>query len=316
MGTLYLDHKSASVERTGPVLTVRNGLSTQRIPLSLLDRVVVCAEIALPMSLLVALAESGVTTTLIGRRQRFAHVLPHGPGDVLRLIAQVHCFENLALKLRLAAWMVRRKLRAHQRFLARLLAARPDQRLTLTKTRQRLTERMRAIATATTIDELRGIEGAAARDYFEGYGVMLPPEMGFTGRNRRPPKDPANALLSLAYTLLHSEAVGALAAAGLEPRLGFLHDPAWGRASLAADLVEGWRASVDEMVWQLCRDRLLRADHFASQDGAVLLGKSGRGIFFPAFESLMRTQRPPLRRFARLLAAVLPRLLAQSRLAT
>jgi len=272
---------------------------------------VVSAELALPTSLLVGLAEAGVTTTLLGRRERYAHVLPHGPGDVLRLIAQVQCFENVALKLRLAAWVVRAKLRAHQRFLSTLLQARPDQRLAISKARQRLSDRVRRVALATELDELRGIEGAAARDYFEAFAAVLPAEMGFTGRNRRPPRDPANALLSLGYTLLHSEAVGALAAAGLEPRLGFLHDPAWGRASLAADLVERWRPAVDELAWQLCRDRLLRADHFRTQGEAVLLGKAGRMVFFPAFESMLRRERPRLRRFAQKLARLLPRLLSK-----
>lgn len=91
---------------------------------------------------------------------------------------------------------------------------------------------------------------------------MLPPALGFTGRNRRPPRDPANACLSLGYTLLHAEAVTAAQAAGLDPLLGFYHRPAFGRESLASDLIEPLRAEVDAWVAALFRDRALREDHF------------------------------------------------------
>jgi CRISPR-associated protein Cas1 len=296
MGTLYLDRKSTTLERTGAVLTVRHGDTLTRIPLVMLDRIVVLCDMPLPASLLPALSEAGITLSVIGHRQRFAHVAAAGPGDVQRLLDQVRCFEQVSVRAQLARLVVRLKLRAHLRVLGRLLSARPDQRLTLFKARQRLTDRLRDCRDpSVTIDSLRGIEGAAARDWFAAFATVLPPALGFSGRNRR---DPVNAVLSLGYTLLHGEAIGALAAAGLEPRLGFLHDPAWGRASLAADLIEPQRAKVDELVWQLCRDRQLDTQHFSRDGPGVLLGKEGRGVFFPAFETLLRTLRPQLRRHA------------------
>ena len=97
------------------------------------------------------------------------------------------------------------------------------------------------------------------------------------GRNRRPPRDPVNACLSLAYTLLHFEAVRMAHAAGLDPLLGFYHRPAFGRESLACDLIEPLRPAVDEWIWQQFSPGPLRPEHFSPDKGACLLGKTGRG---------------------------------------
>jgi len=89
---------------------------------------------------------------------------------------------------------------------------------------------------------LRGLEGAGASAYFEGFADLLPDRLKFSGRNHRPPRDPVNAMLSLGYTLLHAEAVLALYGAGLDPFIGFHHGLDFGRESLACALVEPLRA--------------------------------------------------------------------------
>jgi len=154
---------------------------------------------------------------------------------------------------------------------------------------------------------LRGLEGAAARAHFGGLAAVLPPALGFAGRNRRPPRDPANVCLSLGYSLLHVEAVQACHIAGLDPLLGFYHRPAFGRESLACDLVEPLRARVDLWVWELLRERHLREAHFSFDQGACLLGKAGRATFYATWAQ----QVPPLRRALRRSAALLARALRE-----
>ena len=95
------------------------------------------------------------------------------------------------------------------------------------------------------MERLRGIEGAAAAAYFQGFTRLFPPSLEFTGRNRRPPRDPVNAVLSLSYTPLHFEAVQAVCAAGLDPLIGFYHELVFGRESLASDLIEPLWPKVD-----------------------------------------------------------------------
>ncbi|MBX6323928.1 MAG: CRISPR-associated endonuclease Cas1, partial [Rhodospirillaceae bacterium] len=155
---------------------------------------------------------------------------------------------------------------------------------------------------APDLDTLRGLEGAAAAAFLRAFCRLFAPALGFVERTRRPPRDPVNAALSLAYTLLHAEAVRAAWAAGLDPFVGFLHAPLPGRESLACDLVELARPAVDRWVWGLFRERTLRADHFTSVNGACLMGKVGRAAFYEAYEVLATTERRRLRHAAAALA--------------
>src|SRR5690606_11063158 len=103
---------------------------------------------------------------------------------------------------------------------------------------------------AESLPSLLGIEGTAARSYFSAFSGMLKGEAAemfdLEGRNRRPPKDPVNALLSLAYSLLTKELAHVAASAGLDPLLGFYHQPRFGRPALALDLMEEFRPIVGD----------------------------------------------------------------------
>jgi CRISPR-associated protein Cas1 len=147
----------------------------------------------------------------------------------------------------------------------------------------------------SSISSLRGCEGAAANAYFGGLKALFPPALKFTGRNRRPPRDPVNAVLSLGYTLLHSEAVLQTHAAGLDPFVGFLHELDFGRESLACDLVEPQRTGVDRLVLNMFRERQLTPDHFSMVQQACMLGKAGRERFYRVWESASEGMRQALR---------------------
>lgn len=99
-------------------------------------------------------------------------------------------------------------------------------------------------------------------------------------RNRRPPRDPVNALLSLTYTLLTSQAIQVLRINGLDPEIGFYHQPGYYRPSLACDLIELMRMPAESWVLGLCRKTTLRPRDFAMDNGACLLAKAGRGRFY------------------------------------
>ncbi len=136
--------------------------------------------------------------------------------------------------------------------------------------------------------------------YFEAYFRAFAPSLGATGRNRRPPRDPVNAVLSLSYTMLYSQATAACWAAGLDPALGTLHTLSHGRAALACDLMEPYRPMVDLWVWELFRQGELRSEHFGHDgSGACLLGKAGRTHFYTAWEQQARQYQRRLLRYAR-----------------
>lgn len=155
---------------------------------------------------------------------------------------------------------------------------------------------------AASVEEIMGMEGAASNVYFACVAGLLPPEVSFPCRSRRPPKDMANAALSYAYSLLLGECTAALFAAGLEPSLGVLHASTDKRPSLSLDLMEEFRPLlVDRMVFGLLRSRRLRPEHAGpSDDGAgVWLNKDGKKAVVDGYEAtLQRSVKGALPGFA------------------
>lgn len=119
-----------------------------------------------------------------------------------------------------------------------------------------------------SLEMLRGVEGNAARSYFNAFGLLIKnPEFKFSARTKRPPLDPVNALLSFIYTMLTNEVLSAIKTAGLDPCLGSLHEPAYGRPALACDLVEEWRTYLgDRLVLQLINKGTVQKDDFVYRD--------------------------------------------------
>lgn len=145
------------------------------------------------------------------------------------------------------------------------------------------------IRTCDTLDSLRGIEGELASRYFAVFDDLIinqKEDFRFRGRNRRPPLDKVNALLSFAYTLLGNDCAGALEGVGLDAYVGFLHSDRPGRKSLALDMMEELRGIMaDRFVLSLINRKIMKAVHFETQaDGAVLLNEDGRKQFLSAWQ--------------------------------
>jgi len=160
-----------------------------------------------------------------------------------------------------------------------------------------------AAGSAASLEELLGIEGYAARVYFGAFAGMIKtrddgfdgekePEFSFdfAGRNRRPPRDAVNALLSLAYSLLAKDMMLACYAVGFDPLMGFYHQPRFGRAALALDLMEPFRPLIaDSAVLSAINMRMVTPKDFVQVGPAVAMAPSGRKGFFRAYEARMDT---------------------------
>lgn len=141
-----------------------------------------------------------------------------------------------------------------------------------------------------TVDEVRGMEGAGAREYFPAFGSLFPEGLRFELRSRQPPMDVPNAAISYLYAVLLGECETALRAAGLDPAFGFLHADARKRPSLALDLMEEFRPLVvDQVVLSAARRKALLPEHGRSEAGraGVLLTKAGREALLAAYEHRM-----------------------------
>ena len=150
---------------------------------------------------------------------------------------------------------------------------------------------MQNAATATTLDQLRGFEGAGAKTYFGAVGELLGEAWRFRARKRQPPPDPVNALLSYGYTLLFYNVYALLRARGLNPHVGFLHSLRSGHPALVSDLMEEFRAIiVDTVVLTLILNNRIQPEDFIHADDAAhpcLLSGQGRKTFVSAFEQKM-----------------------------
>ena len=152
---------------------------------------------------------------------------------------------------------------------------------------------------AASSEELLGIEGNAARMYFGEFAGMMKPDdvegasplpFEMDGRNRRPPRDPVNAMLSLGYSLLTKDLTVACYAVGFDPYVGFYHQPRFGRPALALDLMEPFRSLiVDSAVLTAVNTGMVTARDFVRAGGAVALTAGGRKAFFRAYEMRMDT---------------------------
>ena len=299
MLTVFIDRKDLRLELGNKQLLVHYPEGTPRsLPLTLLDRVVIYSPVTLDSRLLGALGKNGIGVTIMQGRagQRRLQLLAPGHNDARRRLAQYQLWHDTERRLGWSRQLVQAKITAQQKLLESALSCRLDLRHPLTTALKRLTTLLPSLEQVTSIEVVRGLEGSSAAIYFAGFQHLFADSLDFTGRNRRPPRDPVNACLSLVYTLIHNEAVRACHGAGLDPLLGFYHEPAYGRESLACDVIEPLRPHIDGWVWGLFRNRLLRADNFSREGQGCLLNKSGRRTFFERYEA----DAEPWRRYLRM----------------
>jgi CRISPR-associated protein Cas1 len=232
----------------------------------------------------------------------------HSLKNVLLRIEQFRHAADPASCLRLARQFVRGKIHNHRVLFMRNHIEPPE------RTKLRLGQAREDALAAGSLEELLGIEGAAASVYFQQFGGLIrerieeedflegiaapqpaaAPEVAFTfdftTRNRRPPTDPVNALLSLAYSLLAKECTLAAYAVGFDPYVGFYHQPRHGRPALALDVMEEFRPLIAESaVLTAINNRFVSTRDFVSAGRAVNLNAVGRKQFFQCFEQRMNS---------------------------
>ena len=232
----------------------------------------------------------------------------HSLKNVLLRIEQFRHAADPVSCLGLARQFVRGKIHNHRVLFMRNHAEPPE------RTKLRLGQAREDALAARSLEELLGVEGAAASVYFQQFGGLIrerieeedflegiapPPKpaapevaftFDFTTRNRRPPTDPVNAMLSLAYSLLAKECTLAACAVGLDPYVGFYHQPRHGRPALALDLMEEFRPLIAESaVLTAINSRYVSTGDFVTAGQAVNLSATGRKQFFQCFEQRMNS---------------------------
>ena len=296
LNTLYVTTERAWLRKDGENVVVEvDGDERGRVPIHLLGSIVCLGAIGMTPALMGHCAECGVCVSMLSRNGRFLARVERqtsetfccgAPSTVPRTTAprprswRSHMVTGKLLNQRT---VVRRALRDHGATMA------PEGRERLSVCERRLTDAARRSAGTSGTDAIRGIEGEAARAYYAVLDDLIRDEdraFAFSGRSRRPPLDPVNALLSFFYTLLAHDCRSALETVGLDPAVGYLHRERPGRPSLALDLMEELRPVLaDRLVLSLINRRQLRARDFeVSVSGAVTMRDDARKSVLVAYQ--------------------------------
>ena len=263
MSLFYVAHQGAglSLSRNRLILS-RNGKTLSWILLKDIEQLIILGNIRITPQAITALLTKGIDTIFLSIHGQYRGRLLATPGkNILLRILQFEHFRKPEFCLNFAKTCVSCKLINCKNLLRKrnYKAQKPE----ITKSVNRIRVIAGQVETAENLEKLRGFEGIAAKEYFLGLGKLIRTKgFEFTGRNRRPPKDRTNALLSFYYTLLGNRITSILSKTGLDPYLGALHSPAYGRPSLALDILEQFRPLVDAMALNAIHLRILKATDF------------------------------------------------------
>lgn len=263
-----------------------------RVPVHNLEGIVCFGFAGASPGLMHLCAERGVEISFLTEYGKFmGRVSGCISGNVLLRRTQYRWADHPETSLRLSKRFIMAKVANSRSVLHRALRDHPDvvDKELLLNTIQCLSQMLSELETADNLDMVRGIEGHSARLYFNSFDQLLLSQkeaFKMNNRNRRPPLDRINALLSFLYTLLTHEVVAALESVGLDPQVGFLHKDRPGRQSLALDLMEEMRAHfVDRLaVTMINRNQISASGFIVKENGAVIMDENTRKEVLTAWQ--------------------------------
>jgi len=243
----------------------------RRVRLAEIDQLLLFGRVEITSAGIAALARRRHTDIVFLSAQGYfrARLAGRSSRHVTLRLQQLHRASDPGFCIRISRSLVAAKI-AHQRqLLLRAQRRLRDEEVADVLGRLRLlTEQA---SQEENLDRLRGLEGMAAALYFGVFGKLIrSPELSFSGRSRRPPRDPVNACLSFGYTMLGSTAETEVLRCGLEPQIGYFHQPHDGRPSLMLDLIEPFRPFMDALVLRLINRRQLGPLDFERRTGEAL----------------------------------------------
>jgi CRISPR-associated protein Cas1 len=287
MGTVYISTDDAFIGKTDERLRVKAQKETLLdVPLIKVDGIVVMGRATVSPAALTELLERKIPLSfLTGTGRYLGRLEPELTKNIFVRQAQWQAAGETTQAIHAVQGFIRGKLKNYRNA---LLRAQRDGQTTLQTGISQLEKTINQLAQTATVDSLRGLEGAGSATYFRHFNQLIRTDaFSFNGRNRRPPTDPINALLSFGYALLLHDIQSAVNIVGFDPYLGYLHVQRYGRPSLALDLMEEFRPLVvDAMVLAAVNRQMLVPDMFESEplSDAVALTPEGRKQFLRLYE--------------------------------
>ncbi len=294
LNTLYITTPESYLSKDGQnvVVSVKQQ-EVFRIPIINIEGIITFGYMGASPGLMKLCTENNVALTFMSPNGRFvSRIQGQTRGNVLLRKQQYKLSEQSEWSLHLSQVMIAGKIQNYRNILRRFIRDYGENEY-VDSAAKALDDLKRDTLRVTDKQALMGLEGMAANRYFKIFPYLMTQqrnEFPFNGRNRRPPKDAVNAMLSLAYTLLTNDIAAALEAVGLDPYVGFLHTLRPGRASLALDMTEELRAYLgDRFVLSLINRRQIKPKDFIYQgEQGVTMTDNGRRTFLTAWQNKKR----------------------------
>ncbi len=294
LNTLYVMTQGAYLHLERETLKLDVNRQTKlRVPMHHIGGVVLFGNVMVSPFALHRCAEDGRSVVLMTEHGRFkARLEGAQSGNVLLRRAQHQLLDDAAAQLALVRMFLAGKLQNCRTLLLRGAREASDasKEKSLREAAQVQANSLRALPHTDSLDEMRGLEGNAARVYFAALNHMMRfhgEAFAFVERSRRPPRDRINALLSFIYAMLSNECTSALESVGLDPQVGYLHALRPGRPALALDLMEAFRPMLaDRLAMTLINRQQLKPDDFEERPGgAVQMSESARKTILQAWQA-------------------------------
>jgi len=286
MPVLYVTEQRSIIRKTSDRLVVeKDGTVLMEIPCLKLDTVLIFGNVQVTTQALVEMLDHGIELAILSKSgQLRGQLTPPKAKNIPLRMRQYEAARDERFCLQFAREVVTAKIESSAAVLRRFRKHHPEA-VSLADV-QELDSRVPSARAALSLETLRGVEGTAAARHFGALAGMVPPSFEFDGRNRRPPRDPVNALLSFGYVLVGNEFQALLDAMGFDPYLGFFHQLDYGRPSLALDLLEEFRAAlVDRFSVGLLNLGILKPQDFVeTPEKGVVLSREALKTWFAQYE--------------------------------
>lgn len=289
MATIYLTEQGSKLSKTSKRLVIeKEGQTLLEIPEFKVERVLIFGNVQITTQAMAFLLDNGIEVSFLSLYGKYrGRLSPVESKNAQLRIRQYQKHLDNEFKVSLAKAIVHAKLHTGRELLMRYARNHPE--IDFSQDKIQMEACISQIEHKQSVNSVMGVEGAAASVYFEAFGKMLRKELRFEKRQRRPPKDPVNALLSLGYTLIGNEMHSMVCAVGFDPYIGFFHGIDYGRPSLALDLIEPFRhAIIDRFTLYLVNNHILSEKDFEDTgEEGVLLNDDARKRYFAEYEKYM-----------------------------
>lgn len=293
MSVLYLKEQGAYVQKSGDrILVTKKGQTLLDIPVFQVDNIAVIGNVQITTQALQMLMTHGVDISYFTRSGKYlGSSAAESARNIFLRFEQYKCYIDERRRMDIARIIVDGKIQNQIDIIRRYRWK--DGTHDWHADIDRIQQIKETLPERSNSQDLMGTEGVCSQIYFSAFGSMLKcsfkkDSLAFHGRNRRPPKDPVNVILSLAYTFLTREICTVLEAESFEPYLGFLHGIRYGRKSLSLDLIEEFRQPVvDRLVLLLFNKQILGIYDFEEENDRIILNENGYKTFCYEYERWM-----------------------------